>query len=88
MLGKSAKRSSVKPVNTNKTMNAFIPENPRAVVMVNDDGDVVRTSSNIGSDFRVEVVHTDASFNSLSAGLPFDSARPPGVPQVLAHKKN
>lgn len=69
-------------------MNAFIPENPRAVVMVNDDGDVVATSSNIGTDFRVEVVHTDASFNNLSLGLPFDSRRPAAVPQVLAHKKN
>jgi hypothetical protein len=69
-------------------MNAFIPESPRAVVKVNDDGDVVAVVNNIGPEFKVEVVYTDTSLDALSAGLPFDSRNPRLQTQVLAMKKS
>ena len=69
-------------------MNAFIPQNPRAVVKVNEYGNVVATSNNIGSEFRVDIVHSDAAFDHLTKGLPFDSRRPAAPEQVLAHGKH
>ena len=69
-------------------MNSFIPENPRAVVLVNDDGEIAATASNLGYDLMVQVVYSKASFEFLSQGLLFDSRRDTFPPQVLAHKKS
>ena len=54
-------------------MNAFIPQNPRVVLQLNQDCEVVAIANNIQSSLKVEVVYTDTSFNVLIKGLPFDS---------------
>ena len=68
-------------------MNAFIPQNPRVVVKLNDDGDVIAVVNNIDPELKVEVVYTDTSLDSLGAGLPFDSRNPRPQTQVLAQKR-
>ncbi len=52
-------------------MNAFIPEKPQVIILVNDDGDAVGVSNNISPDLEVTVCWTKAGFAEASQGLPF-----------------
>ena len=70
-------------------MNAFIPENPKVVILLNKNanGLVEAVANNIDPNLNVQVVTTVVDFNNASAGVTFDSTRPVQPTQVLAHKK-
>lgn len=68
-------------------MNAFIPQTPRGVILVDKLGSVQAVANNISPDFSVNVTDNPAYFDEVIKGLPFDSRNPRPEPQVLAHKK-
>lgn len=68
-------------------MNAFIPENPSVVLLVDGQGSVQAVGNNIDPNLSVNVTDNPAYFEEAIKGKPFDSRRPQAVPQVLAHKK-
>lgn len=68
-------------------MNAFIPENPSVVILVDGQGSVQAVGNNIDPELFVNVTDNPAYFEEAIKGKPFDSRVPRATPQVLAHKK-
>jgi hypothetical protein len=52
-------------------MNAFIPQNPKVIVLVNDEGDVIAAKTNVDPELEVTVCWTKAGFDEASQGVTF-----------------
>ncbi len=62
--------------------------NPRAVVLVDTDGKVAQTATNIDPELVVEVVRTRGEFNDKAQGMTFNSLHPlpPSQPLNSAYR--
>lgn len=63
--------------------------NPRAVVLVDIDGKVAATATNIDPELVVEVVTNRSDFNTKAEGMTFNDTRPlpPQQPLNSAFRK-
>lgn len=52
-------------------MNAFIPQNPKVVVLVGIDGKVRATANNIDPELQVVTTPSVEEFNEATKGIPF-----------------
>jgi hypothetical protein len=60
-----------------------LPENPNAVALVNPQGQVIATASNIAPDFKLTLVTDRAAFEAEACNKPFDTTRPQQPQQPL-----
>ena len=65
-------------------MNAFIPQDPNAVVLLDTQGNVIASANNIDPEFRFTVVRDRNEFKDLAANKPFDTTRPVQPQQTLS----
>lgn len=65
-------------------MNAFIPNNPNSVVLLDPQGNQIAEANNIAPDFQVKIVCDRAEFEAEAANKPFDSTRPVQPQQTLS----
>lgn len=54
-------------------MPAFIPQNPKVMVLVDANGTVLAVSNNIDPEIQVGVTTHPAEFERFSKGIPFNS---------------
>lgn len=52
-------------------MNAFIPQNPKVVVLVGIDGQVRKTANNIDPELQVVTTPSIEEFDAAIKGIPF-----------------
>lgn len=52
-------------------MNAFIPQNPKVVVLVGIDGKLRATANNIDPELQVVTTPSVEEFNAAIQGIPF-----------------
>ena len=65
-------------------MNAFIPQDPNAVILLDPQGKVIASANNIDPEFRFKVVRDRAEFEAEAANKPFDTTRPVQEHQTLS----
>lgn len=65
-------------------MNAFIPQDPNAVVLLDPQGNVIASANNIDPEFRFTVTRDRTEFENLAANKPFDTTRPVQPHQTLS----
>jgi hypothetical protein len=65
-------------------MNAFIPNNPNTVILLDTKGNVLERADNIAPDFQVKVVRDRTEFNTEAANKPFRTDRPLPEQQTLS----
>jgi hypothetical protein len=67
-------------------MNAFIPQVPNAVVLLDPQNNVIATANNVDKDFRLVITRDRGEYETLAANKPFDNTRPEQPQQVLSQK--
>jgi len=65
-------------------MNAFIPNNPNSVILLDPQGNQIAEANNIAPDFQVKVVRDRGEFEREAANKPFDTTRPVQEQQTLS----
>lgn len=54
-------------------MNAFIPQNPKVIVLIIDEGFLLAAKTNVDPDLEVTVCWTQGGFDEESQGLSFNA---------------